>query len=147
MRKLEGMAAYFFTCLGIVFLGCSILVVPESAFADHWVSECQDACCYSCFGTDECDGASSCYMGCTSDCFACASVCNENQSCIDECVQKAKQKCIGDPCEYKTNCFTQWVTNGSCDNKNTNCSEKGAADCGACICKKNTGEFCSCRFK
>ncbi len=144
MRKLEGMAAYFFTCLGIVFLGFSILVVPESAFADI-DEDCGNACCYSCFGTDECDTQSECYMNCREQCLNCVGQCNSNwyPGCVEDCVAQAKEKCLRSNCESGVSCFIQ---NGDCDNKNTYCNKLGKEDCGACICTLVVNE-CRCERK
>ena len=49
MSRLEALSAWLFTCLGIVFLGVSILVVPQKAFAQGGGS-CNTACCGGCFG-------------------------------------------------------------------------------------------------
>ena len=49
MRKLEALSPWLFFCLGVVFLGVSILVVPQKAFAQDGGS-CSDACCGGCYG-------------------------------------------------------------------------------------------------
>lgn len=143
MKRLEAVAAWFFTCLGITLLGCSILVVPEKAFADHWTKDCQEACCYSCYPNEECGYSNECYMSCMSACSECASACNENQSCIDECVQKGKEKCLLLKCEIDQKCLKQ---GGNCDKSNQYCNKLGAADCGACICIYYKTD-CNCRNK
>ncbi len=142
MRKLEGMAAYFFTCLGINFLVCSILVVPEDAFADHWIEPCQNACCDSCFPNEDCDKGSECYMNCVSPCLTCGADCNEDPGCIDGCVAQAKKRCDGDSvCRTQSCLYVEGCIDGTDYCKQVSKS----TECPDCHCIPLMNVECVCR--
>lgn len=85
MARLEALAAWFFSCLGIVLLGVSILVVPANAFADAG-SDCINLC------TVECGADKNCYNSCVGGC--CATACSGDPVCGEQCCNAA---CMGDP--------------------------------------------------
>lgn len=87
MFRLEAVAAWLFTCLGITLLGISVMVVPAKAFADAG-SDCQTKCgsdttclgncCFGSCGTD---------YTCTYNC--CQSACSNDSKCIEACGNQA----------------------------------------------------------
>jgi hypothetical protein len=94
MKFLQAAMGWFFTWLGFGFMGLSILVVPQNAFADY-MTDCSDACCTACFGTETCDPMSSCHMSCNGDCQLCAANCKDEGTCIQDCLNQTK-KCASD---------------------------------------------------
>ncbi len=80
MARLEAQAAWLFSCLGIVLLAASILVVPATAFAeagDDCVAKCVDdpdppSCTYACCET-ACGGSGNlCFQGCMQGQLSCS---------------------------------------------------------------------------
>jgi hypothetical protein len=102
MKRLDGLLSWFFTCLGIVLVGVSILVVPQDAFAAY-NGECsgtddpQTCCAIFCAGDSNCigiccgDACTGKDPSCTADCYAgvvkCASkTCDLGQGgCAADC--------------------------------------------------------------
>lgn len=144
MRKLEALSPWFFFCLGVVFLGVSILVVPQKAFAQDGGS-CSDACCGGCYGAPPpCNTLGSCYTGCYSGCSACVTACDGNQTCIDMCYATWYDQEINcmDDCELATCLLPPCppgpdLNTGLC-NRNTGC--------GNCKCMPNGAGGCTCYY-
>ncbi len=142
MARLQAWAAWFFSCLGIVLLGGSILVVPTNAFADAGGDcasickelydpgttdyyQCLGGCCgYTCSG----DGT------CESDC--CASACGGNGNlCFQGCMYFVTQK----------NCNTLFCEGGCNLQQPSKCGDrkndeiwclkkKDPKQCNGCVC-------------
>lgn len=150
MRRLEALTAWFCMCLGITLLGVSILVAPAKAFAEDPYQSCGDACCSACFGSDPCDGTSSCYLSCDSTCFACVGNCNGDSGCIASCIA-GTGGCSGSPkCDIPNNpCYTKLKP--SCPNTNTNCANGTQSNaCDGCKCAANTNDkdiYCRCLLR
>src|SRR5262249_30123565 len=72
MTRLEAAVAWLFSCLGVVLLACSILVVPVDAFADTGNPDCATQCstdldpttCMQNCCTNTCLGDQTCYNNC-----------------------------------------------------------------------------------
>src|SRR5947209_3182728 len=88
MTRLEAVAAWFFSCLGVALLGASVLVVPATAFADAGSYECS-ACNIYTPGTQQ-------YIDCMTNC--CNSACQGDPSCVGSCCK--------DYCGSDTNCLS-----------------------------------------
>ena len=131
MARLEAAMAWFFSSLGVVLLGCSILVVPADAFADTGSPDCATQC-----STDL--DPTTCMNTC------CTNLCNGDQTCYSNCMAQLGG-CPGDSCENGSNCFVQWSSQGSCDNAKTYCNN-GGNNCDKCYCRKIRGyPQCGCR--
>ncbi len=144
MRKLEALSAWLFFCLGVVFLGVSILVVPQRAFAQGGAS-CTSVCCSGCFSEPTCSESGSCYTTCYAGCTQCVSYCNGDQGCIDNCYAgwysnpSGTNMCLGAACyQGITGCIVD-----PCTNSNSGCNKLGPLSCGACICQIEPG-FTNC---
>jgi hypothetical protein len=165
MARLEALAAWFFSCLGIVLLGVSILVVPANAFADAG-SDCINLC------TVECGADKNCYNSCVGGC--CATACSGDPVCGEQCCNAA---CMGDPtcmnaclaaqgkfCNVKPvydcsdggrECRYDQDVGGCISNRMDGmggyefCSVKVfPVSCGACECKQKSNEkVCECKAK
>ena len=88
MTRIEAMAAWFFTSLGIALLAASIVVVPADAFADGG-GDCASACSSQC-GSDE-----ECFNICVGQC--CAASCSGEGACQQECCEIA--------CDFDGDCW------------------------------------------
>jgi len=140
MVRLETVASWFFTCLGVTLLGVSILVVPASAFADGGGgdSSCTDACRlpypdpspeqYDCFRVccgGECGSDSACYTSC------CQAACGNDTNCLTACANPAWTKSCPEDFRINNPCMLYSVT--SCG-------------FGTCTIKKNDKYFtCDCK--
>jgi hypothetical protein len=82
-RTCELAAAYFFTCLGFVLAGASVVLAPQQAFGDYTFGTCS-----YCAGDSWC-GATCCWITCGSD-----------TNCLASCCLDA---CGSDPRAYASN--------------------------------------------
>jgi hypothetical protein len=141
MARLEAWAAWFFSCLGTVLLGVSVLVVPADAFADG--GSCSYYDCYM-----KCSGNQACIDTCAVECCAdfcegkgeecwgtcCSSACGgSGNSCYDNCVAQGKSDCTD-----KSKCTP---CNFPCDDV---CFGSGSCGPNFCICNKASGSKCKC---
>ena len=144
MRKLEALSPWPFFCLGVVLLGVSILVVPQTAFAQGGGS-CSVVCCDGCYGTGTCDYSGSCYTACYGGCNSCVTECAGNQSCIDMCYAtwyNQEVNCMND-CQNLLVCY---MPEPNCSGTNAGCNAN--VGCGNCRClqdNQNSG-LCTCYF-
>src|SRR5438552_1668822 len=113
MNRLETLASWLFTCLGIVLTAVSVLVVPANAFADPG-SECAAACSSTdpaCFGdccATLCDGDAMCIAECCANCtdwdVDCVSQAQTLGCAGDDCdTPLAKCSALARPCPTKSN--------------------------------------------
>ena len=113
MARLEAAMAWFFSCLGVVLLGGSILVVPANAFADTGTPDCATQC-----GTD-----TSCMQTC------CQNACNGDQTCYNNCMAQLP-KCSGGSASCSKLCGVNAIRDGcvgTCDTQ--------ARVCYNCVCE------------
>lgn len=139
MTKLEAMAAWFFTSLGMVLLATSILLVPANAFADAG-SECSSTCSTQC-GTD-----TTCYDTCVAQCCSddptcCSEACGGDQTCYNACITR---------CPSQDACALGCSANAGGTGCNPGCSTTGPAclNCECIVTKRasdGTVTQCSCR--
>jgi len=101
MNRFNALSAWFFTMLGVVLFGCSVLVIPERAFAFTLTMTCDDACCLGLCGETGCDFGCSAEMGsCVIECTTCMDGCNSDPSCEDGCMAQATAiSCLKTGCE------------------------------------------------
>jgi hypothetical protein len=138
MVRLEAAVAWCFSCLGVVLLGVSILVVPSHAFADSG-SECAETC-KNYKGTS---GYGTCVGGCcSSKCSGdpvcgeecCLVACGSDSTCFDTCLAAQPKNCNVVSCEG--GCGVQKTP--SCGDRkfdDTWCLKtKNKAQCNGCVC-------------
>lgn len=122
MGRLEAMAAWFFSGLGIVLLAGSILVVPAKAFADAG-DDCWEMC------AEDPDPA------CTQYC--CENACGADETCIAECT--AQVVCAVGTVPY----CKVWGTKILCEAYPNDC-QGSLAQC-QCLWKEKDTIKCRCR--
>jgi hypothetical protein len=145
MARLEAWAAWLFSCLGIVMVGVSILVVPADAFADAG-SACADKC------DTECGSDTACYNACIEKCCVetyCWEgpfgdiICSSLE--LEECMAQKKDVCNGPPVNDCSNngkgCFYH-ATNMEC----TGDCYKDLIPCRACVCQPAGATTCKCDY-
>src|SRR5262249_9459124 len=155
MCRLNAMASWLFTCLGITLLGVSILVVPADVFADagdNCYAGCStmypsggpsyNSCVASCCGSN-CGSDSTCYNNCVAgDCElqygtdqnglsgCCTAVCNGDQLCVDNCLSMVFcNGCLPPECNNVSSSFCS--VQGDCPSS--------IAACKGCSCEKVIG--------
>jgi hypothetical protein len=158
MRRLESSMAWFFTCLGIVLLAASPLVVPANLFADAG-SDCRSQ-----YGSNGSLDGTCCYAACGSDysCgFTCCQIaCNYDTTCVSACTSAfaaAQQPCGNaqtcnpanhEQCWYSNNlnrCTINGDTGPGGGAMNDVCYVTGfPATCGGCKCLQFPDGQCYC---
>src|SRR5436190_913790 len=91
MARLEGVGAWFFTSLGAVLLGLSILVVPSNAFADPPFpppegTSCENYCAQYCSMPNSDPDCANGGAGCVYNCYAAQGAnCTATDGCAKGC--------------------------------------------------------------
>lgn len=137
---------WFFAWLGFGFMGLSILVVPQDAFAysgecsackysgSQW--ECAVTCC-----TDNC-GSGSCADACCKDGCAYPDKEGYDPDCYDNCQAKLKR------CDSDSVCRTNLCIDPPCVNGSNYCNQTtNPANCKDCSCIADLFMDCVCRAK
>lgn len=91
MNRLEASTAWFFSLLGVILLGVSVLVVPERVFASYDPGSCSEACCSALYGEGECDTESAEYKECADNCENCVTACGDIPGCPETCYLQGLQ--------------------------------------------------------
>lgn len=123
MARLNSLASWFFTCLGITLLIVAALAAPENVFADTG-SDCAAGCQTAC-GSDP-----NCYNWCIANCCACGT----DQTCYNNCVGVACNQGNG---------YCKFDTKTNCHGVDRTCF----MDISKCWClwDENTDPKCQCR--
>lgn len=155
MSRLNSVASWFLTCVGINLLILAALAAPDKVFADAgcgnacFNSTCATLCSGANYQTDACQNCL--YQCCQDNCTVatdqdscCKTACSswpdaQSQANCEANCMAGKAGCKGDPCEDKVNCFFQ----DPCDNLNTYCH--AIAGCAGCLCKKSKIAGCQCQ--
>ena len=85
MKLVEAFSAWFFTLLGVMLLGGSVLVVPERAFA-FGPSNCTDACCATWQPGLTCNVYDPHTAHCITACDDCQAGCGGDTGCELDCL-------------------------------------------------------------
>jgi hypothetical protein len=128
MKRFEEWASWFFTCLGVVMVAASILVVPQEAFA--YSGECAScasspdpAACGGSWASSNC-GDQSCVISC------CLDACAMDPMCYSNCdVQGSLVNCAAERCKKDGGCHPD-CAGQLCSTKNTRC----VSNTKGCIC-------------
>lgn len=99
MSRLEVVGSWFCTCLGMVLLGLSILVIPGNAFADAG-GDCYNSClgdpgCTAVCCATACPNQPTCHADC------CEGACGGNDTCLDMCLAAGPISCQAKVCKDK----------------------------------------------
>lgn len=127
MARLKAQLAWFFSSLGVVLLGVSILVVPSNAFADPSFPpgagiSCEDHCGAYCLGNPSDPDCANNGAPCIAHCCAAVAI-----SCLPSSCQTEDDACTDD-------CYLKPCNDGGKDPALNKC--RSAAN--GCLCTANS---------